>query len=83
MHRIHLEHRVIWLQKSCVAKITQHPQIILPLELWHMNACMEEDHMWVNLEKKSEITFCQNKFKLKKEKFQEAGQLKQPILLIR
>jgi len=48
-----------------------------------MNACMDEDHMLENLEKKLEIIFCLNKFKLKKEKFQEAGQLKQPILLIR
>jgi hypothetical protein len=46
-----------------------------------MNACLEEDHMLVNQEKKSEIISYLNKFKLKKVKFQEVGPLKQLILL--
>ena len=48
-----------------------------------MNVCMENDHIKENLEKKLEIIFCRNKFKLKKEKFQEDGQSKQLILSIK
>lgn len=48
-----------------------------------MNVCMENDLIKENLEKKLEIIFCRNKFKLKKEKFQEDGQSKQLILSIK
>ena len=44
---------------------------------------MENDHIKENLEKKLEIIFCRNKFKLKKEKFQEDGQSKLLILSIK
>ena len=48
-----------------------------------MSACTENVHIKVNLEKKLEIIFCRNKFKLKKEKFQEDGQSKLLILSIK
>jgi len=48
-----------------------------------MNVCMENDLIKENLEKKLEIIFCRNKFKLKKEKFQEDGQSKLLILSIK
>ena len=48
-----------------------------------MNVCMENDLIKENLEKKLEIIFCRNKFKSKKEKFQEDGQSKQLILSIK
>ena len=40
-------------------------------------------HVKENLEKKLEIIFCRNKFKLKKERFQGDGQSKQLILSIK
>lgn len=83
MLKIHLELQDIWHQKSCAGKIIQLLWIILPLVSWHMSACTENVHIKVNPEKKSEITFCQNKYKLKKEKFQEDGQLKQLISSIK
>lgn len=48
-----------------------------------MNVCTENVHIKENLEKKLEIIFCRNKFKLKKEKFQEDGQSKQLISSIK
>lgn len=48
-----------------------------------MSACMVNVHIKVNPEKKLEIIFCRNKSKSKKEKFQEAGRLKQLISSIK
>jgi hypothetical protein len=48
-----------------------------------MNACTAEDHMLESQEKRSEIISYQNKFKLKKVKFKEDGQLRQLISLIK
>jgi len=79
MLKIHLEHQDIWHQKLCVDKIIPHQLIILLLVLWHMNVCMVNDHIKENPEKKLEIIFCRNKFKLKKVKFQEDGLSKQQI----
>ena len=76
MLKIHLELQDIWHQKSCAGKIIQLLWIILPLVSWHMSACTVNVHIKENPEKKLEIIFCRNKFKLKKEKFQEDGQLK-------
>ena len=38
-----------------------------------MSACLAEDPMLENLERKLEITYCLNRSKLRKERFQEAG----------
>jgi len=83
MLKILLELQDIWHQKLCVDKIILHQSIILLLVLWHMNACMVNVHIKENQEKKLEIIFCRNKFKLKKVKFQEDGLLKQQISSIK
>lgn len=44
-----------------------------------MNACSENDHIMAKTEKKLEITFYQNKFKLNDKTFLQDGQLKLPI----
>jgi hypothetical protein len=48
-----------------------------------MSACTVNVHIKANPEKKLEIIFCRNKSKSKKEKFQEAGRLKQLISSIK
>ena len=48
-----------------------------------MSACTVNVHIKENPEKKLEIIFCRNKSKSKKEKFQEAGRLKQLISSIK
>lgn len=47
-----------------------------------MNACTEKDPIKAKIEKRSEITFSQNKFKLKSKKFHKDGLEKLPISLI-
>lgn len=81
MHKTPLEHQDIWLQKSCADKTTPLRQTILQQELWHMSACTEEGLMLESQEKKLEITFSQNKSKLRREKCQEVGPLKLLTLL--
>jgi len=83
MLKTRLELQDTWHQKWCADKIIQLLSIISPLVLWHTSACTENVHIKVNPEKKFGITFCRNKFKSKKVKFQEAGPLKQLILLIK
>jgi hypothetical protein len=81
MLKIPQERLDTWLQRSCADRIIQLLLITLQLESWLLNACMAVDLMSVNLEKKLGTTFSQNKFKLKKEKCLEVGQLKPPISL--
>lgn len=83
MLKTHRVLQVTWLLKLCVGRIIPPQLTISLLELWLTNACTAEDHTLENQERRSEITYCQNKFKLKREKFKEAGQLKQLISSIR
>lgn len=76
MPKILQEHQVIWPLRLCAESTILLASITSLWVLWLMNACLEEDLMLENQERKLEITFYQSKYKLRKVIFQEDGPLK-------